>query len=30
MKTKPQGSFRIEGATTQTLEDFGCTLKEMY
>lgn len=30
MKTKPQGSFRIEGATTQTLEDFGCTLKKMY
>ena len=30
MKTKPQGSFRIEGATTQTLEDFGCTLKELY
>lgn len=30
MKTKPQGFFRIEGATTQTLEDFGCTLKELY
>lgn len=30
MKTKPQGLFRIEGATEKTLEEFGCTLKEMY
>ena len=30
MKTKPQGLFRIEGATEETLEEFGCTLKEMY